>query len=309
MRSVVLLTIATPASINGTLRRVLANLASFKGKEQIDTYGHDTSLAEHTIVASTSMAVQLGCDALSQTYHQRCYELDHLLNAGIDDILALSKSKAHAYSLGLSRIKALVDLVSLGYDVFYFDLHHVFFRNPLQHLYTRTTAPVVVSGTPASGCRPLVVGADGRLPDDHHRLDIVFIRSQPSSFRCLYNWLYWSTHTAHDVNDKPLDHHTFRNTMQECVRALGDSVIRVEYLDPHVFPSNCATKCGCKNKVPVEPGPGPPGGSCPPDVSSQWVGYLLGCSGGAAALEADMVKYANMWEAANATGAQAGASA
>ncbi|PNW83405.1 hypothetical protein CHLRE_05g244400v5 [Chlamydomonas reinhardtii] len=243
------------------------------------------------------MAVQLGCDALSQTYHQKCYELDHFLNAGVEDILALSKTKAHAYSLGLSRIKALVDLVSLGYDVFYFDLHHVFFRNPLAYLYANTSAPVVVSGTPASGCRPLAAGPGGRLPVDHHRLDIVFIRSQPSTFRCLYNWLYWSTHTTHDVGDKPLDHHTFRNTMQECVTSLGVSVISVQYLDPHAFPSNCATKCGCRTNSPVDPvRPGTPGAnsSCPPEVMSQWVGYLLGCSGSPAALEADMVRYGEM---------------
>ncbi|KAG2431435.1 hypothetical protein HXX76_009450 [Chlamydomonas incerta] len=165
-------------------------------------------------------------------------------------------------------------------------------------MYTQTTAPVVVSGTPSSGCRPLSAGSDGKLPDDHHRLDIVFIRSQPSSFRCLYNWLYWSTHTAHDVNDKPLDHHTFRNTMQECVSSLGTSVVNVGYLDPHAFPSDCATKCGCNNNSPVEPGPD---GNCPKEAMAKWVGYLLGCSGSNPALDASMIKYQNMWAAWNAT--------
>ncbi|KAG2445037.1 hypothetical protein HYH02_008905 [Chlamydomonas schloesseri] len=304
---------------------MLASLAGFKGGGQTDAYGHGTSLAEHTIVASTSLPVQLGCDALQQTYHNRCYELDHSLNAGVEDLLALSKSKAHAYSLGLSRIKMLVDLVALGYDVLYFDLHHVFFRNPLTHLYAHTTAPVVVSGTPASGCRPLAVGAGARLPADHHRLDLVFIRSQPSSFRCLYNWLYLSTHTQHDVGDRPLDHYTFRSAMQECVASLGQSTLSVQYLDPHAFPSNCATKCGCKNQSPVPESTGhspaaptqgasgaaaaegPVGGgrggggvgSCPPEVVSQWVGYALACSGSSTALAADMARYSEMWEAAS----------
>ena len=68
MRPVLLFTIATPASLNTTLPRLLANLASFKSNDQVDTYGHVTTLAEHTIVASTSMPVQLGCDSLQRLY-------------------------------------------------------------------------------------------------------------------------------------------------------------------------------------------------------------------------------------------------
>ena len=87
----------------------------------------------------------------------------------------------HLQNVGYCKVRAAPP--HAGYDVFYFDLHHIFFQNPLKYMYTQTTAPVVVSGTPASGCRPLAAGPDGRLPDDHHRLDILFIRSQPSSFR------------------------------------------------------------------------------------------------------------------------------
>lgn len=34
--------------------------------------------------------------------------------------------------------------------------------------------------------------------------------------RCLYNWLYWSSYSQHDAlaENKPLDHHTFRQSVQ-----------------------------------------------------------------------------------------------
>ncbi|PNH03839.1 hypothetical protein TSOC_010065, partial [Tetrabaena socialis] len=153
----------------------------------------------------------------------------------------------------MSKYSAMV-----GYDVLYFDAHQYFFQHPLQHIYRHhPTANVVVSPT---SCQPPVLGPDGSLPDDHHHLDIVFLRSTPSSFRCLFNWLYWSTHTTHDVNDRPLDHHTFRQVMQECVMSLGSAVMSVQYLDPVAFPSECNAKCGCANGGPIEFSPD---GTCP----------------------------------------------
>ncbi|KXZ45399.1 hypothetical protein GPECTOR_55g305 [Gonium pectorale] len=246
------------------------------------------------------MDTQLACDKLAEKYHQKCYELDHGFNQGIQDLLDVSRTKAQAYSVGLSRIKTLVDLISMGYDVLYFDAHQYFFRNPLKYMYTRTTAHVVVSGTPKSGCSPQVPGPNGELPDEHHRLDIAFVRTTPATFRCIYNWLYWSMYTSHDVNDKPLDHHTFRNVMQECVTTLGMSVLSVGYLDPHAFPSECHTKCGCLHGQPVVAAAD---GSCPKEGMDQWVGYLLSCSGNAANLDGLMAKYSAMYSNAgiNAT--------
>ncbi|GFR42872.1 hypothetical protein Agub_g3863 [Astrephomene gubernaculifera] len=292
-RAVLLFTIATPASKDNVLPRLLENLASFKSHDQVDTNGNDaTSLAEHTIVGTTNMDTQHACDKLAEKHRQKCYELDHGFNQGAQGLLSAANSKVHAYSVGLSRIKALIDLISMGYDVLYFDLHHYFFQNPLKYMYSHTRAPLVVSGTPSSGCRQLQSGPDGSLPDDHHRLDIAFMRSGPAAFRCMYNWLYWSTHTAHDVNDRPLDHHTFRNVMQECVLSLGKQVMSVEYLSPAAFPSECATKCGCRADNPVQPAPD---GSCSKDDMSSWVGYLFSCTPNPADLDALLLKYGTMY--------------
>jgi hypothetical protein len=75
MRPVLLFTIATPASTSGVLSRVLENLDKFKSNDQFDVNGSPTtSLAEHTLVASTSMDAQRGCDSLTERYHHvgRC---------------------------------------------------------------------------------------------------------------------------------------------------------------------------------------------------------------------------------------------
>ena len=42
----------------------------------------------------------------------------------------------------------------------------------------------------------------------------MFLRTGPAVFRCLYNWLYWSSHGQHDPGEKPLDHFTWRTVMQ-----------------------------------------------------------------------------------------------
>ncbi len=44
--------------------------------------------------------------------------------------------------------------------------------------------------------------------------DLMFFRSGPAVFRCLYNWLYWSSHGQHDPGEKPLDHFTWRTVIQ-----------------------------------------------------------------------------------------------
>ncbi|GIL48075.1 hypothetical protein Vafri_4778 [Volvox africanus] len=299
IRAVLLFTIASPASIPVVLPRVLENLASFLSQDQLDTNGNRaTTLAEHTLVATTNMEAQQGCDRLNEKYKHKCYELDHGFNAAVQDHLELSRTKAHAYSIGLSRIKSMVDLISLGYDVLYFDLHHYFFKNPLRYMYTHTTAPIVISATPSSVCQPLSPAPDGSLPDDHHRLDIAFVRSTPSTFRCIYNWLYWSSHTLHEVEGKPLDHHTFRKVMQECVTSLGTSVLSVSYLNPEHFPSECNAKCGCRGGTPVER---QPDGKCPTDVMSNWVGMIFSCSDSAANLGTLLDTYATMYRDAGLT--------
>ncbi|GIL74904.1 hypothetical protein Vretimale_2524 [Volvox reticuliferus] len=299
IRPVLLFTIATPASIPVVLPQVLENLASFLSQDQMDANGNRaTTLAEHTLVASTNIEAHHGCGRLTEKYHHKCHEFDHKFNGAVYDHLELSQTKAHAYSIGLSRIKYLVDMVSLGYDVFYFDLHHYFFKNPLRYMYTHTTTPIVVSATPSSVCQPLSAAPDGSLPDEHHRLDIAFVRSTPSTFRCLYNWLYWSTHTMHEAEDKPLDHHTFRTVMQECVSSLGTSVLSVSYLNPEHFPSECNAKCGCRGGAPVER---PPDGKCPTEVMSNWVGMIFSCSDSATSLGSLIDKYASMYRDAGLT--------
>ncbi len=170
---------ATPSSVKGVLPRVLENLDSFKREDQIDTNGWATSLAEHTIVLSTNHEAHEGCRKLSEKFKNKCFEFEHGFNNGVQDHFTLNTQ--HAANIGLSRIKVLTDLVSLGYDIFYFDLHQYFFQHPLKYLYAHTKGSFVVSSTK---CVAAQQNADGSLPDDHHHLDLIFLRSNPAAFRC-----------------------------------------------------------------------------------------------------------------------------
>ncbi|KAG2498690.1 hypothetical protein HYH03_003430 [Edaphochlamys debaryana] len=293
-RSFVLMTIATPASIAaGVLSTLLESLSKQTAPHQTNPFGTGTQLSEHTIVATTSHDAQMGCAKEElQKYKHKCYELDHEFNQGLQDFAALGQSKEHAYTVAISRIKTLVDIVSLGYDVLYFDPHHIFFQNPLDYMYTKTKAHLVISPTPASQCKRLVQAPGAPLPDDHHKLDMIFMRSGPGTFRCLYNWVYYATHNNVELVDKPLDHHTFRTVFQDCISSLGSDIMSVEYLDPAAFPADCHTKCGCASEVPAAPGAT---GDCPKEVMEKWVGYLFSCAPNAQALHDEMVKYGDMY--------------
>lgn len=170
---------ATPSSVKGVLPKVLENLDSFKREDQIDTNGWATSLAEHTIVLSTNHEAHEGCRRLSEKFKNKCFEFEHGFNNGVQDHFTLNTQ--HAANIGLSRIKVLTDLVSLGYDIFYFDLHQYFFQHPLKYLYANTKGSIVVSSTK---CVAAQQNADGSLPDNHHHLDLIFLRSNPAAFRC-----------------------------------------------------------------------------------------------------------------------------
>ncbi|KAG2498689.1 hypothetical protein HYH03_003429 [Edaphochlamys debaryana] len=306
IRSFVLFTIASPATTPKVLPALLSSLFSLGGQpsaQQTNPFGKWTMLTEHLIVGTTNSEAQAACldRALQGKYLHKCYDLDHEYNLELQDVATLSKSKLHAHTVAVSRIKALVDIVSLGYDVLYFDPHHIFFQNPLQYLYTYTRAHLVVSPTPASKCKKLVIPPGGQLPEDHHKLDLIFMRSGSGTFRCLYNWIYHVTRNDASVDDRPLDHFTFRRVMQECMNALGPELLAVEYLDPTAFPADCHTQCGCANDAPAA---ALPNGDCSREVMDKWVGFLFSCAGNSTNLFQSMSRYASMYT--NATGKPAG---
>lgn len=70
VRTVLLCTIATPASFPAVLPRVLDNLARLESQNQLNALGNPTDLAKHTIVSTTNKDAQEKCMRLAEIFRQ-----------------------------------------------------------------------------------------------------------------------------------------------------------------------------------------------------------------------------------------------
>ncbi|KAG2482415.1 hypothetical protein HYH03_018650 [Edaphochlamys debaryana] len=195
-------------------------------------------------------------------------------------------------------VKRLTDLVSLGYDVLWFEPDRVWFRHPLAWLVPYADSVGADVLLPSPTCQEPAPGS-GVDPRPVH-LDLIYIRSTPGTVRCMYQWVWYLSSAQVTSHDHVLSAEHFATALNKCL-----DYVSIRYLPTSAFPPFCAGRCGCNAGAPVgEPGTGSvldangtPTVSCAREQAREWVSMAFTCVHPVAARAAHMDAYTRLYNA------------
>lgn len=236
---------------NGTIRTMTTNLL-------VVTAGYESGML---------------CEQAAKKHGHQCH-IDYTLGSLIGEGQTSFDGDHTWHKIGFGKVKLLLDIVTLGYDLLFLDSDVVVYKE-IQPYFEKLGVDVAV---PADECTATI---DGSLPADlRMNIGVLYIKASHMSVNCAYRWWLSMHHYTVMGHGWPWDQTNFETKFLPCMRSLGGSV---HLMPARAFPQHCQGACGCRfqsaNSTKGAAVEMDAAGNCPADLVKDWFAMHVCCAG------------------------------